>query len=451
MKRSCVLSAQNLLHDVRRAADLKPLVRQLPIAQRNAFLRALVAQAEGDIDNILDANRLDCELFVRQRGGSEKYSLRPNFALTRSWLDRILEGIERLTDQPDPIGFQKTLTNTHAAVKIDEHRVPLGMVAVVSRLRPRILLDGVAMAIKSGNVVLVDNGSSVHHTTRAISESIVRALTSVDIPTQVVVHMDEVAPDERPIGLSSSVHTTSVGASSTSQWLRMNDFIDVAVVCGSNRLHEYVAKNTTIPIIRATGHVCSLYIHQDADFDVAMEVIKNAKFQRLNATNAINNLLIDASFDRVADFLDQLVQSGVCVVGDAEVTRLFPAAGLASEEDWIGVQNGFSNFHKLCVKLLKRGVDEAVGFLSTYGSSQSDGIISTNPKAIEDFINKVDSAIVYINASTRFSSGECFGLGSDLAISTSRLHCRGPVSLESLTTKKFVVRAADNVKAVRPA
>lgn len=422
---STTLYAQNLLNDVRRAVDTKTIVSRLSLHQRNSFLQALIAQVNNDRDYILDANRHDCEVFMKQRNMGDK-SARPNFALTLSWVDRLLEGVERLKDLPDPLNVSKPVVQGRSnQIDIQEVSVPLGMIGVVSRLRPRIMLDAIAMSIKSGNVVLVDDGSTVLNTTKAMMESVHTALKAADIPLSSVVHVSDV--DEMHTG--------------TSQWLKLNDYIDVAIVCGSDKLYDHIAKNTTIPLIRATGHVCSLYIDKDADFKVALDVVMNAKFQRANATNSINNLLIHSEFDKISDFLDCLVQHGVNIVGDAAVHKIFPTAGVAADEDWMGSHNGFTNFHKLCVKMITKGVDEVLTFLSSYGSHQSDGIISRNEAVTEEFLSRVDSAVVYANASTRFSSGDCFGFGADLAISTSRLHCRGPVSLQCLTTKKYVVRA----------
>lgn len=450
MKQSVRKLAQNLLQEVRRAAELKPSMRELPIKQRNLFLAALLAQVEGDRELILRANRQDCEHFIKVRNTPS--GTRPNFALTSIWIDHLLEGIEALAELPDPLGPLKKLSPTHEAISVEEVRVPLGMIGAVSRLRPRIMLDAVAMGIKSGNVVLVDGGSSVTETSRAFMESIQRALTAVDIPLASVVFVDGANGNTRASGGNGGSSTDGISSthasshSGTSQWLKMHEYIDVGVVCGSNRLFEFAAQHAMVPIIRATGHVCSVFVDKDADFATALRVVQNSKFQRLNATNAINNLLIHSEFERTPELLDKLAQQGVILVGDAAVNQMFPAAALATEEDWIGVQNGFSNFQRLCVRIISKGMDEVVGFLSTYGSGQSDGVISRNKSTVETFLRRVDSAVVFANASTRFSSGDCFGFGADLAVATSRMHCRGPVSMNSLTTSKYVVRAVDMEK-----
>lgn len=451
LQRGKFLCRQQLLHDVRRAADTRSSLAMMDVTRRNSFLHALIKQVNDDRHAILDANRHDVEAYLKQRSTTDRYtSHRPNFALTLGWIDKLLEGIEQVAALPDVLGRRtpypppsccSPLTSPSPVVVtpspeivIEEATVPIGVIGVVSRFRPRILLDGIAMGIKSGNAVLVDSGSTVWQTSRCMMESVRRALATVDFPQSAVVHLEDV--DERP--------------NYTTQWLQMHEYVDMVIVCGSNKLHEFVAKNTVIPVIRATGHVCTLYIDRDASYEVALEVVLNAKIQRVNATNAINNLLIHRDFERTTDLLDALAQHGVNLVGDAAIQRLCPTAGTAAEEDWRGVQNGFSNFHKLCVKSITKELDEVVEFLSTYGSRQSDGIISQNAATVESFLQRVDSAVVYANASTRFSSGDCFGMGADLAVATSRLHCRGPISVASLTTKKFVVKAKDMTKgAVR--
>jgi glutamate-5-semialdehyde dehydrogenase len=443
MKQSSRLHAQNLLQEVRRAADLKPLLRESSIKQRNSFLRALVAQVAGNKDAILRANRQDCEHFIKVRNTPS--GILPTFALTPRWLDNLLPSIDGLAELPDPLSSSTPLTNTHDDILVSEVRVPLGMIGAVSRLRPRIMLDAIAMGVKSGNVVLVDCGSSVRETSRALIESVQRALTAVDLPHSAVVFVDDAAatPLAQPAGGSGSSSSSQLA---TSQWLRMHEYIDVGIVCGANRLFEFTAQHATMPLIRATGHVCSLYVDKDADFSTALKVVENSKFQRLTATNSINNLLIHHEFARRTELLERLAQKGAILLGDAAVNSVFPVAGLATEEDWIGVQNGSSGFQRLCVRFVSKGMDEVVGFLSTYGSGQSDGIISTNTATIETFLRRVDSACVFANVSTRFSSGSCFGFGADMAVATSRMHCRGPISMKNLTTSKYVVRAVDIAK-----
>ncbi|CUG88884.1 gamma-glutamyl phosphate reductase-like protein, putative, partial [Bodo saltans] len=408
-------------------------------SSRFSSCRALVSQVAADKDAILRANRRDCEHFIKVRDTPTRTL--PTFALTPQWLDNLLPSIEGLAELPDPLSASTPLAKTHEEISVSEVRVPLGMIGAVSRLRPRIMLDAIAMSVKSGNVVLVDCGSSVRETSRAFIESVQRALTAVDLPHSVVVFVDDATTPLSQSAVGSSPSSSSQLA--TSQWLKMHEYIDVGIVCGANRLFEFTSQHATMPLIRATGHVCSLYVDKDADFAMALRVVENSKFQRLNATNSINNLLIHQEFPQREELLERLAQKGAILLGDAAVTAMFPAAGLATEEDWIGVQNGFSGFQRLCVRFVTKGMDEVVGFLSTYGSGQSDGIISSNKSTVETFLRRVDSACVFANASTRFSSGACFGFGADLAVATSRMHCRGPISMKSLTTSKYVVRAVD--------
>lgn len=448
MLRVCtvVRASQNLLLDVRRAVDVKSIIASLPHERRNNFLKALIAQVSKDRDFIFSENQKDCELFSKHRGGDKV--TRPGFVLTEAWMNRMLEGVQRLIEMPDPLGSRGVSNdnkqhNNNASklpstacrndITIEEVSVPLGLIGVISRFRPRIALDAVAMSIKSGNVLLLDAGVTVANTNRAIVASAWRALADVDLPTSAIVHTEA---DEKNI--------------STSQWLTMNDFFSVALVCGSTKLLDYVSKNTSIPIIQATGHTCSLYVDKDADFNMALRIVLNAKLQRPNATNSINNLLIDSAFPKIAALIEALSEAGLRVLGDSEFVSLnLPSAQIASEEDWMGLQNGFANFHVVNVKIITKGLDEAAMFIETYGSRQSDGIITGNKDSAEAFVKRVDSAVVYVNASTRFSSGECFGLGTDLAIATSRMHCRGPVCLPSLTTRKFVVRGTDPNGSIR--
>jgi glutamate-5-semialdehyde dehydrogenase len=259
----------------------------------------------------------------------------------------------------------------------------------------------------------------------------------VGIPSSAVVHCE---PDEKNI--------------STAQWLKMSDYVAMAIVCGSNKLYDHVSSNTSIPIIRATGHTCNMYVAADADYTTVLRVVTNAKLQRPNATNCINNLLVDEGFPYLKELVEELANAGLRLLGDQalQARGTFPALPTASEEDWLGLQqNGFTNFNRLNLKLISAGggVEEAAVFIETFGSSQSDGIITTSEELAERFVQRVDSACVYVNASTRLSSGECLGVGADLAIATSRVQCRGPVSIHALTTRKFVVRSKGPSGAIR--
>ena len=444
-------SPQNLLHDVRRAVEAKTVLRALPHDRRNKFLQALVAQVSKDREYIFAENQKDCEIFLKLRSGDK--SVRPGFVLTELWMNRMLQGIERLEALPDPLGPVKSssqlpssenqqheerrdlVSSTQQDISVVETAVPLGLVGVVSRFRPRITLDAVAMGIKSGNAILIDGGVTVSHTNNALIASVRRSLSDVGLPPSAVVYNE---PDEKNI--------------STAQWLKMNDFVSAAIVCGSNKLYDHVAGNTTIPIIRATGHTCNMYVAADANFDTALRVVSNAKLQRPNATNSINNLLINEKFPRLVELVEALAEQGLRILGDAALQEKgFPTMQVATEEDWVGIQNGFSNFNRLNIRLIseKGGLEEAAIFIETYGSSQSDGIVTTSTQLADAFVQRVDSACVYVNASTRFSSGECLGMGTDLAIATSRIQCRGPVSLQALTTRKFVIRAKSPAGAIR--
>ncbi|KAH9593307.1 hypothetical protein LSM04_008963 [Trypanosoma melophagium] len=470
MHRTFLRRIQSVSRGVRAATEVKSVLRSLPYERRLGFLRELHSDVLNHEKHIMEANRLDCSAFAQQQ--HNVISPRPSFGRSSSsssvaegikniWYEgsyssshgedrtelsplrikKLLAGIEGLMRFPDPIGASSTEvkvtreTCSSCQLAVQDVPVPLGVVGVLSRYRPRMTLDAVAMCIQSGNAVIIDGGASVMNTNAAIMASVRRALIAADIPVAAVVF----------------VETNKTENDVTGEWLRASDYVDLGIVCGNNKLYQYACQRAAIPLIKASGRACSLYVDKSADYETAIQVVLNAKFQRPNATNSINTLILHESYPRIPELLHKLKSHGALLLGDTVAKELASSCidMLASEDVYNGLTEGLVDFHRvLCVKMV-RDLRSAVYFLDLFGSGQSDGIIATDESAIHEYCDRVDTAVVLVNASTRLSSGTALGRGADLAIATSKVHSRGPLTLAALTTKKIVVRSMDPGGALR--
>ncbi|KAG5488209.1 hypothetical protein LSCM4_08189 [Leishmania orientalis] len=313
-------------------------------------------------------------------------------------------------------------------LEVYEISVPLGMVGILSRFRPRISIDAVAMGLFAGNTVLVDGGVSLYYTNMALMSSVRRALTTAGLSPSAVV----------------SVESYDTAHRSTSEWLQLSDYVDLAVVCGPPKLYQFASRHSTIPLMRATGQFSSVYVDQSASFEVALEVILNSKFQKLGAANAVTTVIVHSDFPRYTELLLALAAEGAVLLGDATAQERVPdcVVELASEEEYQGLsQYGLRDAARtLCVKTVD-SLAQALFFIESFGSKQNDCIVATDPEVCATYCRQVDTAVALVNASTRLSSGVPLGCGVDFAISTSKTHCRGPLTIEMMTTRKLVARS----------
>lgn len=313
-------------------------------------------------------------------------------------------------------------------LEVYELSVPLGMVGILSRFRPRISIDAVAMGLFAGNTVLVDGGVSLYYTNMALMSSVRRALTTAGLSPSAVV----------------CVESYDAAHHSTSEWLQLSDYVDLAVVCGPPKLYQFASRYSTIPLMRATGQFSSVYVDQSASFEVALEVILNSKFQKLGAANAVTTVIVHSDFPRYTELLLALAAEGAVLLGDVTAQERVPdcVSELASEEEYQGLsQYGLRDATRtLCVKTVD-SLAQALFFIESFGSKQSDCIVATDLEACATYCRHVDTAVALVNASTRLSSGVPLGCGVDFAMSTSKTHCRGPLTVEMMTTRKLVARS----------
>jgi glutamate-5-semialdehyde dehydrogenase len=330
----------------------------------------------------------------------------------------VVEDLRKVAELPDPVGqiIEKNLLSN--GLDVSRQRVPLGVLAVIYEARPNVTVDVVGLAIKSGNGVVLRGGKETLHTNKAIEE----ALGSTSVPSRVVLFIDD--PDRNLL----------------LQLMKRYDLIDMLIPRGGAGLHQFCRENSMIPVITGGIGICHLFVDDSADFGKAIEVIRNAKIQRPTVCNALDTALVhkDIAREFIPALVDKLRSDGVVFYADPEAYGMLdtiPEVHAAMEGDFD------KEWLSLCLGIkIVSGLEEAVQHIQIHSTGHSDGIISENNSNIDQFVKQVDSAAVYVNASTRFTDGSALGLGAEIAISTQKLHARGPMGLVELTTYKWVIK-----------
>jgi len=383
--------------------------------QKNAALEAIAAQLELNRDAIMAANELDLEA-GRNNGLDE--AMLDRLALTPARFDAMVEGLKQVATLPDPVGEITDMAYRPSGIQLGKMRVPLGVIGIVYESRPNVTIDAASLCLKSGNATILRGGSESIHSNRAIAEAISRGLAQAGLPEQAV----------------QVVETTDRAA--VGELITMNGTVDVVVPRGGKGLIERISRDATVNVIKHLDGICHVYIDASADLAKAQAVAVNAKTHRYGTCNTMETLLIDAPV--AAEVLPSLVaeyqQHGVELRGCEKALAICSALVPASEEDWSTEYLA----PILSIKIVS-GLDEAITHINEYGSHHTDAIITENITLARRFLREVDSSSVMVNASTRFADGFEYGLGAEIGISTDKIHVRGPVGLEGLTSQKYVV------------
>ncbi|HCI2337695.1 glutamate-5-semialdehyde dehydrogenase [Pseudomonas aeruginosa] len=406
--------------DARAASRL--LVRAAT-AQKN---RALLAAADA-----LDAARAELshaneqDLAAGRANGLEPAML-DRLALTPARIDDMIEGLRQVATLPDPIGEIRDMRYVPSGIQIGKMRVPLGVVGIIYESRPNVTIDAASLCLKSGNATILRGGSEAIHSNQAIARCIQQGLAEAGLPAAAVQVVE-------------TTDRAAVGA-----LISMPEYVDVIVPRGGKGLIERVSREAKVPVIKHLDGICHVYIDVAADLDKAIRVADNAKTQRYAPCNTMETLLVHAGIaERVLPPLATIYrEKGVELRGDAATRALLGADVLeATEEDWRTEYNA----PILSIRIVD-GLDAAIEHINTYGSQHTDAIITENFSDARRFLAEVDSASVMVNASTRFADGFEYGLGAEIGISTDKLHARGPVGLEGLTSEKYVVFGDGHVR-----
>ena len=404
----------NVTERAARAKAASYVLAALPPESKDRALNAMACALRVHADEILQANQRDLQKSQKAvETGTLKTSLFERLKLTREKLETVIRGVEELVELPDPVGKILSATELDEGLNLYKVSCPLGLIGVIFESRPDVLPQIAALAVKSGNAVVLKGGHESVHTNDALVAVLQQALSTVPgYPTEAL----------------QLLHTREESA----EMLGLDQYFDLIIPRGGNALVSYVKANTKIPVLGHADGVCHIFVSRTADLQLAKQVCVDAKTQYPAAGNSVETLLLDAHWPLANQkaLLAELVKQGVTLYGGADVATLAPVAGAVA--DW-HTEYGEK---KLSVKLVQH-VLEAVEHINRYGSHHTDAILSADHDETQIFMDLVDSAGVYHNASTRFADGYRYGFGAEVGISTGKTHARGPVGLEGLTIYKY--------------
>lgn len=399
------------------------LLARAATAQKN---RALLAAADAlDVARAELSHANEQDLAAGRANGLEPAML-DRLALTPARIDDMIEGLRQVATLPDPIGEIRDMRYVPSGIQIGKMRVPLGVVGIIYESRPNVTIDAASLCLKSGNATILRGGSEAIHSNQAIARCIQQGLAEAGLPAAAVQVVE-------------TTDRAAVGA-----LISMPEYVDVIVPRGGKGLIERISREAKVPVIKHLDGICHVYIDVAADLDKAIRVADNAKTQRYAPCNTMETLLVHAGIaERALPPLATIYrEKGVELRGDAATRALLGADVLeATEEDWRTEYNA----PILSIRIVD-GLDAAIEHINTYGSQHTDAIITENFSDARCFLAEVDSASVMVNASTRFADGFEYGLGAEIGISTDKLHARGPVGLEGLTSEKYVVFGDGHVR-----
>ena len=393
-----------------------------PTAKKNRLLRAVISRLRGGVSAILAANREDLE---SARLGGLSPVLLDRLTLGEPAIGQVIRGVRDVIALPDPVGRILSKVKRPNGLRVEKMSVPLGAVGIVYEARPNVTIDASVLCLKSGNTVLLRGGSEALHTNRILADLVRGALEDVDLPPGCVEFID-------------STDRESVG-----RMLKQSAYLDVIIPRGSRQLIDFIRENSSVPVIAHGEGNCHVFVDSSADLCKAGEIVYNAKVQRPSVCNAAEKLLVHEKI--AAKFLPRIAKrlrsAGVELRCDPGALGLIPDAAHAAEADWS------REYLDLIIAIRTvRSLREAIDHINHYGSHHSDAIVTGSKANGERFLRSVDSAAVYVNASTRFTDGYEFGLGAEIGISTQKLHARGPMGLAELTTSKFIVHGTGQIR-----
>ena len=396
------------------------VLARLTDAEKAAGLRAAAEAMRASEAAILAANALDVAA-GEERGLSGAMLDRLRLDSTR--LAGICDALDQVAALPDPVGEEISRSQRPNGLVLSRVRVPIGLIGIIYESRPNVTADAAALCLRSGNAVLLRGGSEAVHSNRALHAALVQGLEKTGIPADAVQ-------------LMPSQDRALVGAMLTAAGL-----IDMIIPRGGKSLVERVQADARVPVLAHLDGICHTYIHAAADPDMARAIALNAKMRRTGICGAMETLLLDAQFPASPAVVSALLDAGCELRGDARARALDPRIVPASANDW-----DCEYLDAVLSVAVVDGLDEALAHIAAHSSSHTEAIVTSDDSVAERFLNEVDSAIVMVNASTQFADGGEFGLGAEIGIATGRLHARGPVALEGLTTYKWQVRGTGQVR-----
>lgn len=412
---------EELIQKARSVKKASIKLQSVSTVQKNEALLQIGAALKRNEDAILKANKMDVKE-ARDKGIRD--SLIDRLALNQKRIDDMIQSCHRVAGLKDPVGEVIASWVQSDGLRISKVRVPIGAIGIIYESRPNVTVEASILALKTGNSILLRGGSDAFHSNMAIVKAIKEGLSRSSLPVESI---EIVESTDRKL---------------VEQMLKLREYLSLIVPRGSNRLIQYVVENSSIPVLETGVGNCHIFVDDSADLEKALEIVDNAKTQRPGTCNAVETLLVHQSI--AAAFLpmmaDRLSKKGVEIRGCSQ-TQKFIKVKPATDSDW---ETEFLDLI-LAVRVVN-SLDEAIAHIQKYSSGHSEAILTENYFNAKKFVENIDAAAVYVNASTRFTDGGQFGFGGEIGISTQRLHARGPVGLEGLTTYKYVILGDYNVR-----
>jgi glutamate-5-semialdehyde dehydrogenase len=415
---------QSYMHTVGRAArDASREIARAETRAKDVALDAMATAIERDSARLLEANGKDVDAAKGKKLAPEMVD---RLSLDQKSIATMAEGLRQIARLPDPIGEISDMRYRPSGIQVGRMRVPLGVIGIIYESRPNVTADAAGLCLKAGNAAILRGGSEAIHSNQAIGACVHEGLRTAGLP-------------EGAIQIIETTDRAAVG-----ELITMNEHVDIIIPRGGKGLIERVSNESRIPVLKHLDGVCHVYIDNQADPDKAIRIADNAKTQRYGTCNTLETLLVhkDAAPVILPALAKIYLQKGVELRGDKAARALVPEMMLASEEDW------FTEY--LAAVLAVRVVDdmdEAIDHITKYGSQHTDAIVTEDWTKARRFLREVDSSSVMVNASTRFADGFEYGLGAEIGISTDKLHARGPVGLEGLTSLKWIVFGDGHVRS----
>ena len=403
-----------------RGRDAQRQLARSTDAEKAEALRAAARAIRANADEILAANALDI-------ASGEKNGLGPamldRLRLDAGRLSGIADAVDQVASLPDPVGQVIDTATRPNGMALSRVRVPIGLIGIIYESRPNVTVDAAALCLRSGNATLLRGGSEAVHSNRALHAAFAEGIAACGLPAEAVQLMP--TQDRAAVG-------AMLGAAGV---------IDMIVPRGGKSLVERVQNDARVPVLAHLDGICHTYVHSSADPDMARDIALNAKMRRTGICGAMETLLIDARFGSGAQVAGALIDAGCELRGDSRARALDPRVKPAAAEDW-----DTEYLDAVLSVAVVDGLDEALAHIARHSSGHTDAIVAGDEAAAERFLTEVDSAIVMVNASSQFADGGEFGLGAEIGIATGRLHARGPVALEGLTTYKWLVRGTGQLR-----
>ncbi len=394
----------------------------LNVTEKNNALKLVADALVSNADSIIAANAIDIE---NAKKNNMSPALIDRLLLNKERIEGMAEGLTQLIALPDPIGEVLSMKKTPGGLMIGKKRVPLGVIGIIYEARPNVTADAFGLCFKSGNAVILKGGSDAINSNKKIVEVIKGALREAKVSENAVSLIEST---DREI---------------TKQFMKMNKYIDVLIPRGSARLIKTTVEESTVPVIETGSGNCHIYVDESADIDMAVNIIYNAKTQRIGVCNACESLVIHKNVlkDALPKIAAKLKEKDVEIRCDEEALKVCPDLKAATDEDFYTEYLDYI----ISVKTVN-SIDEAIEHINTHNTKHSEAIITKDYSNANKFLNEIDAAAVYVNASTRFTDGFEFGFGAEIGISTQKLHARGPMGLNELTTSKYIIYGEGQVR-----